>query len=94
MYNGKHNSNTINHLQQAQPVQNEWECSTRLSVDLFAVLGCHCQKYSNHIGHPYCLPLVNHSCSKIKLKGERSCMRLYNSKAIKYMHLSSVPGSA
>ena len=33
MYNGKHNSNTINHLQQAQPVQNEWECSTRLSID-------------------------------------------------------------
>ena len=31
MYNGKHN--TINHLQQAQPVQNEWECSTRLSTD-------------------------------------------------------------
>ena len=39
-------------------------------------------KYSIHIGHPHCLPLVNHSCSKIKLKGERSCMRLYNSKAI------------
>ena len=33
MYNGKHNSNTINHLQQAQPVQNKWECSTRLSID-------------------------------------------------------------
>ena len=33
MYNGKHNSNKINHLQQAQPVQNKWECSTRLSTD-------------------------------------------------------------
>ena len=48
-----------------------------------------CNKHSQsktsgnvHIGHPHCLPLDNHSCSKIKLKGERSCVRLYNSKAI------------
>ena len=50
-------------------------------------------KYSIHIGHPHCLPLVNHSCSKIKLKGERSCVRLYTAKQYKHMHLSSVPRS-
>ena len=59
-----------------------------------------CNKHSQsktsgnvHIGHPHCLPLDNHSCSKIKLKGERSCVRLYTAKQYKYMHLSSVPRS-
>ena len=93
MYNGKHN--TINHLQQAQPVQNEWECSYRPST-LLAFRQSLLFKDKIKRGKVMCETLHSKAiqihapfkCSKKFLQPEGSCNRRQGSYQYKHKKIS------